>query len=53
MLGLDCVVIAGTGSGETMPFGMPLFLDEAKDKMVIVLSPLNELEFEQVSLYKK
>jgi ATP-dependent helicase YprA (DUF1998 family) len=23
LLGLDCVVIAGTGSGKTMPFGMP------------------------------
>jgi len=50
ILGLDCVVIAGTGSGKTMPFGMPLLLDEAKDKMVVVISPLNELEAEQVSV---
>ena len=50
LLGLDCVVIAGTGSGKTMPFGMPLLLDEAKDKMVVVISPLNELEAEQVSI---
>ena len=51
MLGVDCVVIAGTGSGKTMPFGMPLLLDENKDKMVVVISPLNELEAEQVSIY--
>jgi superfamily II DNA helicase RecQ len=50
LLGLDCIVIAGTGAGKTMPFGMPLLLDEAKDKMVVVISPLNELEAEQVSL---
>jgi ATP-dependent helicase YprA (DUF1998 family) len=50
LLGLDCIVIAGTGSGKTVPFGMPLLLDEAKDKMVVVISPLNELEAEQVSI---
>jgi DEAD/DEAH box helicase len=50
LLGLDCVVIAGTGSGKTMPFGMPLLLDEAKEKIVVVISPLNELEAEQVSI---
>ena len=41
-------MIAGTGSGKTMLFGMPLLLDETKDKMVVVISPLNELEAEQV-----
>ncbi|KAF8227097.1 hypothetical protein L208DRAFT_1082460, partial [Tricholoma matsutake] len=30
------------------PFGMPLLLDEAKDKIVIIISTLNELEVEQV-----
>jgi ATP-dependent helicase YprA (DUF1998 family) len=49
LLGLDCVV--GTGSGKTMPFGMPLLLDEAKDKIVVVISPLNELEAEQVTTH--
>jgi superfamily II DNA/RNA helicase len=24
VLRVDCIVIAGTGSGKTMPFGMPL-----------------------------
>jgi ATP-dependent helicase YprA (DUF1998 family) len=41
LLGLDCVAIAGTGAGKTMPFGMPLLMDDCKSKMVIVISPLN------------
>jgi ATP-dependent helicase YprA (DUF1998 family) len=49
LLGLDCVAIAGTGAGKTMPFGLPLLMDESSDKMVIVISPLNDLEAEQVS----
>ncbi|KAI0715510.1 P-loop containing nucleoside triphosphate hydrolase protein [Cerioporus squamosus] len=48
-LGLDTAVIAGTGAGKTMPFVMPLLLDTTKKKMVIVISPLNELEKDQVS----
>jgi ATP-dependent helicase YprA (DUF1998 family) len=43
------VVIAGTGAGKTMPFAMPL-VDDTKSKMVLVISPLNELEHEQVIL---
>jgi hypothetical protein len=50
LLRLDCIVIAGMGSGKTMPFGMPLLLEEAKDKIIVVISPLNELEAEQVSV---
>lgn len=49
LLGLDCVAIAGTGAGKTMPFGLPLLVDESRSKMVIVISPLNDLEAEQVS----
>ena len=49
LLGLDSIVIAGTGAGKMMPFVMPLLLDETKTKMVLVISPLNELEAEQVS----
>ncbi|KAF5363029.1 hypothetical protein D9758_012611 [Tetrapyrgos nigripes] len=56
-LGLDCTVIAGTGSGKTMPFVMPLFA--AKDKvfggkdkvMVIIISPLNALEEDQAKKF--
>ena len=49
LLGLDCVAIASTGSGKTMPFIMPLLVDHTKKKMVIVISPLNDLEEDQVS----
>ncbi len=42
LLGLDTIVIAGTGSGKTMPFVMPLLAD--KEKMAIVISPLKILQ---------
>ncbi|KAJ6573713.1 hypothetical protein B0H10DRAFT_2104358 [Mycena sp. CBHHK59/15] len=45
-LGLDCRLIAGTGAGKTMPFVMPLFVDSGK--MIIIISPLNALEEDQV-----
>ena len=48
LLGLDCVVIASTGAGKSMPFIMPLLVDETCRKMVIIISPLNELEYDQV-----
>jgi superfamily II DNA helicase RecQ len=47
ILGLDCVVIARTGAGKSMPFVMPLFV--IPDKLVIIISPLNALEEDQVS----
>ena len=47
VLGLDCSVIAGTGAGKTMPFVMPLFADPTKQ--VLILSPLNALEEDQVA----
>ena len=46
LLGLDSVVIAGTGAGKTMPFMMPLLLD--KKKQVIIISPLKVLQEDQV-----
>ncbi|KIJ32948.1 hypothetical protein M422DRAFT_183840, partial [Sphaerobolus stellatus SS14] len=53
LLGLDCMVIAGTGSGQTMSFVMPLFLEENKNKIVIILSPLNELERDQARWFRE
>ena len=29
VLGLNCVVIAGTGAGKTIPFVLPLFMQDA------------------------
>lgn len=49
LLGLDIVLTAGTGAGKTMPFVMPLLLNKTEKKMVIIISPLNELERDQVS----
>ena len=50
LLGLDVILIAGTGAGKTLPFAMPLLVDQTKRKMAIVISPLNVLEHDQVSI---
>jgi superfamily II DNA helicase RecQ len=47
-LGLDATVIAGTGSGKTLPWAMPLLLEENRDRICLVISPLNELEADHV-----
>lgn len=46
LLGMDCTVIAGTGAGKSMPFVMPLFVET--NKVIIIISPLNALEMDQV-----
>ncbi|KIL55563.1 hypothetical protein M378DRAFT_134069 [Amanita muscaria Koide BX008] len=51
LLGLDSVVIAGTGSGKTIPFMLPLLLHP--EKMVLVLSPLKILQRDQARRFKK
>ena len=48
ILGLDATVIAGTGSGKTLPWAMPLLLEENRDRICLVISPLNELEADHV-----
>jgi ATP-dependent helicase YprA (DUF1998 family) len=48
ILGLDCVVVAGTGAGKTIPFVLPLFAQGSQDKLVIIISPLNALKTDQV-----
>ena len=49
LLGLDCVVVAGTGAGKMIPFALPLFAQESWNKLILILSPLNALETDQVS----
>ena len=44
--GVDSLVIAGTGTGKTMPFMMPLMLDSKKKALII--SPLKILQADQV-----
>ncbi|KII86510.1 hypothetical protein PLICRDRAFT_114420, partial [Plicaturopsis crispa FD-325 SS-3] len=51
LLGLDSVVIAGTGAGKTMPFMMPLLHD--KTKIVVIISPLNILEKDMAARFEK
>ncbi|KIM73718.1 hypothetical protein PILCRDRAFT_15010 [Piloderma croceum F 1598] len=51
LLGLDSVVIAGTGAGKTMPFMMPLLLDKAKK--VIIVSPLKVLQADQAVRFEQ
>ncbi|KAF9537693.1 P-loop containing nucleoside triphosphate hydrolase protein, partial [Agrocybe pediades] len=51
LLGLDCSVIAGTGSGKTLPFVLPLLVETKK--VTIIISPLNALEEDQVSRFQK
>jgi len=46
ILGLDSVVIAGTGAGKTMPFVMLLFRN--RDKGIIIILPLKALQRDQV-----
>jgi bloom syndrome protein len=46
-LGLDAVVVAGTGEGKTLPFVMPLLLDERK--VAVIISPLIALQQDHVS----
>ena len=48
ILGLDCVVVAGTGAGKTIPFMLPLLLHDSRNKVVLIISPLNALEMDQV-----
>lgn len=50
-LGLDAVVVAGTGYGKTLPFVLGHFVNP--DAITIIISPLNALEYDQVSLKMK
>ncbi|KAI0747610.1 P-loop containing nucleoside triphosphate hydrolase protein, partial [Daedaleopsis nitida] len=52
-LGLDCIVIAGTGSGKTIPYLLPLLLPENEKKMIPVISPLKSLQRDQAKRFKK
>ncbi|KAF8506551.1 hypothetical protein F5888DRAFT_1589889, partial [Russula emetica] len=38
VLGLECVVVAGTGAEKTIPLALPLFAHDSRNKMVLVIS---------------
>lgn len=46
---LDCILRAGTGAGKTLTFIMKLVHRMQENKMVLIMSPLNELQRDQVS----
>ena len=46
ILGIDCIILTGTGFGKILPFMIPSLLHP--DKVTIVISPLNALEEDQV-----
>ena len=46
LLGVDATCIAGMGWGKTLPFALPLFV--LPRKIIIIISPLNALEADQV-----
>lgn len=50
LLGLDCSVIAGTGTGKTMPFVLPLLAQP--NKHVLIISPLDALEADQAEKFR-
>lgn len=49
LLGLDSIVIASTGAGKTIPFMLPLLVDEKKK--IIIISPLKILQDDQVRIF--
>lgn len=49
-LGVDSVIIAGTGAGKTLPFTMALLADSSGKSKIMIISTLNELERDQVSI---
>ncbi|KAI1782002.1 P-loop containing nucleoside triphosphate hydrolase protein [Ganoderma leucocontextum] len=53
LLGLDCVVVAGTGAGKTIPYLLPLLLPETAHKTIPVISPLKSLQRDQANRFRK
>ena len=51
ILGLNVMAIAGTGSGKTLPWVMPLLLEENKTKTVLVISPLKAPQADHVRFH--
>ena len=52
-LGLDVLVVARTGAEKVLTSIMTLMLEENANKMVIIVSSLNELQRDQVSTFSK
>ncbi|KAJ7210109.1 hypothetical protein GGX14DRAFT_363735, partial [Mycena pura] len=50
ILGLDAVVVAGTGTAGAIPFMMPLLLH--REKFVLIISPLKVLQEDQAARFE-
>ena len=48
-LKIDCTIIAGTGRGKTIPYMLLSYLPDNSEKMTAIISPLKNLQREQVS----
>ncbi|KAF9220147.1 hypothetical protein BS17DRAFT_715566, partial [Gyrodon lividus] len=51
VLGINCIILAGTGFGKILPFTIPSLLHP--DKITIVISPLNTLEEDQAHHFRE
>ncbi|TDL30202.1 P-loop containing nucleoside triphosphate hydrolase protein [Rickenella mellea] len=51
-LGLDSLVLAGTGEGKSFPWLFPLLNDPSGEKKILVISPLNALEDDLARRFK-
>ncbi|KIJ30142.1 hypothetical protein M422DRAFT_268388 [Sphaerobolus stellatus SS14] len=52
-LGLDTILVAGSGAGKTLPFVMPLLANKGPRKKILIISPLNVLQEDQHDLCNK
>jgi superfamily II helicase len=50
LLGMDVVLVSATGSGKTLAFLQSLLADTTKKSKLIIMLPLNELQYDMVCL---
>lgn len=48
LLGMDVILVSGTGTGKTLAFLQPLLADASEMSKIIIISPLNLLEYDMV-----
>ncbi|KAI0694202.1 P-loop containing nucleoside triphosphate hydrolase protein [Cytidiella melzeri] len=49
LLGMDVILVSSTGSGKTLAFLQSLLADTSQKSKLIVLSPLNELQYDMAA----
>lgn len=48
ILGMNVLLISATGSGKTLAFSQALLADKTEKSQVIIISPLNGLEYDMM-----